>query len=158
MPELHRGTVTFLFTDIEGSTRLLQRLGGEYAEVLSEQQRILRAAFAAHGGYEVDSQGDSFFVSFQTAKDAVAAAVDGQRDLAAQAWPEGVRGPGADGVAHRGAAGRRRALCGDRGASGGPDRGGRPRRAGVVVVDDPGAGRGGPAARGRRSVISVSGG
>ena len=62
MPELHRGTVTFLFTDIEGSTRLLQRLGGEYAEVLSEQQRILRAAFAAHGGYEVDSQGDSFFV------------------------------------------------------------------------------------------------
>ena len=90
MPELHRGTVTFLFTDIEGSTRLLQRLGGEYAEVLSEQQRILRAAFAAHGGYEVDSQGDSFFVSFQTAKDAVAAAVDGQRDLAAHAWPEGV--------------------------------------------------------------------
>ena len=90
MPELHRGTVTFLFTDIEGSTRLLQRLGGGYAEVLSEQQRILRAAFAAHGGYEVDSQGDSFFVSFQTAKDAVAAAVDGQRDLAAHAWPEGV--------------------------------------------------------------------
>ena len=91
MPELHRGTVTFLFTDIEGSTRLLQRLGGEYSEVLSEQQRILRAAFAAHGGYEVDSQGDSFFVSFQAAKDAVAAAVDGQRDLAAQVWPEGAR-------------------------------------------------------------------
>ena len=90
MPELYRGTVTFLFTDIEGSTRLLQRLGGEYAEVLAEQQRILRAAFAAHGGYEVDSQGDSFFVSFQTAKDAVAAAVDGQRDLAAHTWPEGV--------------------------------------------------------------------
>jgi YVTN family beta-propeller protein len=91
MSELHRGTVTFLFTDIEGSTRLLQRLGGEYAEVLSEQQRILRAAFAAHGGYEVDSQGDSFFVSFQTAKEAVAAAVDGQRDLAAQAWPDDVQ-------------------------------------------------------------------
>jgi class 3 adenylate cyclase len=89
MPELHRGTITFLFTYIDGSTRLLQRLGGEYAEVLGEQQRILRAAFAAHGGYEVDSQGDSFFVSFPTAKDAVAAAVDGQRDLAAHTWPEG---------------------------------------------------------------------
>src|SRR5919204_3464433 len=90
MPELHGGTVTFLFTDIEGSTVLLKQLGGGYGDVLAEQQRILRTAFAAHGGHEVDTQGDSFFVAFRTAKDAVAAAVDAQRDLAAQAWPEGV--------------------------------------------------------------------
>src|SRR5213594_3600638 len=89
MAELHGGTVTFLFTDIEGSTRLLKQLGGGYGEVLGEQQRILRAAFAAHGGQEVDTQGDSFFVAFRTAKDALAAAVDGQRDLEAQPWPEG---------------------------------------------------------------------
>jgi YVTN family beta-propeller protein len=89
--ELHGGTVTFLFTDIEGSTRLLQELGGGYEELLAEHQRILRAAFAAHGGQEVDTQGDSFFVAFRTAKDAVAAAVDGQRDLAAQPWPAGAQ-------------------------------------------------------------------
>ena len=90
-PELHGGTVTFLFTDIEGSTRLLKELGGGYAEVLGEHQRILRAAFAAHGGQEVDTQGDSFFVAFRTANDAVAAAVDAQRDLDAHSWPEGGR-------------------------------------------------------------------
>jgi YVTN family beta-propeller protein len=89
MPELPSGTVTFLFTDIEGSTRLLKELGGSYSEVLSEHQRILREAFAAHGGHEVDTQGDSFFVAFRRAKDAVAAAVDAQRDLSAQTWPEG---------------------------------------------------------------------
>ena len=59
--------------------------------MLAEHQRILRAAFAAHGGQEVDTQGDSFFVAFRTAKDAVAAAVDAQRDLAAHAWPEGAQ-------------------------------------------------------------------
>ncbi len=90
MPELPTGTVTFLFTDIEGSTALLKRLGREYGEVLAEHQRILREAFAAHGGHEVDTQGDSFFVAFRRAKDAVAAAVDAQRDLAAHEWPEGV--------------------------------------------------------------------
>jgi len=89
MPELPTGTVTFLFTDIEGSTALLKRLGREYSDVLAEHQRILREAFAAHGGHEVDTQGDSFFVAFRRAKDAVAAAVDAQRDLAAHDWPEG---------------------------------------------------------------------
>jgi YVTN family beta-propeller protein len=89
MSELPSGTVTFLFTDIEGSTALLKQLGGRYGEVLAEHQRILRAAFAAHGGHEVDTQGDSFFVAFRRAKDAVAAAVAGQRDLAAQEWPDG---------------------------------------------------------------------
>ena len=87
--ELPRGTVTFLFSDIEGSTQLVRLLGPRYAQVLSEHQRILRAAFAVHGGREVDTQGDSFFVAFGRAKDAVAAAVDAQRDLAAHAWPEG---------------------------------------------------------------------
>jgi class 3 adenylate cyclase len=91
MAELHGGTVTFLFTDIEGSTRLLKTLGGGYGEVLGEHQRLLRAVFAAHGGQEVDSQGDSFFVAFRTAKEALAAAVDAQRDLEAQSWPEGAQ-------------------------------------------------------------------
>ena len=90
MTELPAGTVTFLFTDIEGSTALLRRLGPRYADVLSEHQRILREAFAAHGGHEVDTQGDSFFVAFRRAKDAVAAAVAAQRDLAAHKWPDGV--------------------------------------------------------------------
>ena len=89
MVELPSGTVTFLFTDIEGSTRLLKELGPLYGDALAEHQRILRASFAAHGGREVDTQGDSFFVAFGRAKEAVAAAVDAQRDLAAHAWPEG---------------------------------------------------------------------
>jgi YVTN family beta-propeller protein len=89
MPELPSGTVTFLFTDIEGSTTLLKHLGPAYGDVLADHQRILRAAFAAHGGHEVDTQGDSFFVAFRRAKDAVAAAVAAQRDLAAHEWPEG---------------------------------------------------------------------
>ncbi len=89
MVELPSGTVTFLFTDIEGSTRLLKELGPLYGDALAEHQRILRASFAAHGGHEVDTQGDSFFVAFGRAKDAVAAAVDAQRDLTAHTWPEG---------------------------------------------------------------------
>lgn len=89
MPELPSGTVTFLFSDMEGSTRLLKELGGGYSDVLSEHHRILREAFAAHGGHEVDNQGESFFVAFRRAKDAVAAAADAQRDLAAHPWPEG---------------------------------------------------------------------
>src|SRR5262249_24486428 len=87
--ELPSGTVTFLFTDIEGSTALLRRLGSLYGGVLAEHQRILREAFAAHRGHEVDTQGDSFFMAFNRAKDAVSAAVDAQRDLAAHQWPDG---------------------------------------------------------------------
>ena len=89
MAELPSGTVTFLFTDIEGSTQLVKELGSRYSEARAEHQRILRAAFAAHGGREVDTQGDSFFAAFRRGKDAVAAAVDAQRGLAAHAWPEG---------------------------------------------------------------------
>jgi predicted ATPase len=80
--ELPTGTVTFLFTDIEGSTRLLGRLGDEYAEVLAEHHRALREVWSRHEGVEVDTQGDAFFVAFARASDAVAAAADGQRALA----------------------------------------------------------------------------
>ncbi len=90
MDELPSGTVTFLFTDIEGSTQLLNQLGGDrYAEILAEHERLLRAAFAAHQGRVVDTQGDSFFVAFRTAAHAVAAAVDAQRDLTAERWTHG---------------------------------------------------------------------
>jgi class 3 adenylate cyclase len=81
------GTVTFLFTDIEGSTKLLRQLGDEYASVLSDHRRILREAFGANGGSEVDTRGDALFYSFPRARAAVAAAVAGQRALAAHAWP-----------------------------------------------------------------------
>ncbi len=90
-PALPSGTVTFLFTDIEGSTRLLKQLGsGRYGELLADQQRLLRKAFAAYHGEEIDTQGDSFFVAFRSASDAVSAAVAIQRALDAHTWPEGV--------------------------------------------------------------------
>jgi predicted ATPase/class 3 adenylate cyclase len=81
MSELPTGTVTFLFTDIEGSTRLLRELGDAYAEALADHRRVLREAFARHDGVEVDTQGDAFFVSFARARDAVAAAAGAQRAL-----------------------------------------------------------------------------
>jgi predicted ATPase/class 3 adenylate cyclase len=87
---LPTGTVTFVFTDIEGSTRLLARLRDRYADVLETHHRTLRAAVAAHGGREVHTEGDAFFVAFERASDAVAATVDVQRGLAACDWPEGV--------------------------------------------------------------------
>lgn len=89
MIELPTGTVTFLFSDIAGSTRLLQQLGARYAEALAEHQRLLRAAFAAHDGQEVDTQGDSFFAAFPTAPAALAATAQAQRALAEYAWPDG---------------------------------------------------------------------
>ena len=79
--ELPSGTVTFLFTDIEGSTRLLDELGDAYAEALAEHRRQLRAVFERHGGIEVDTQGDAFFVAFPRAGDALVAAAEGQRVL-----------------------------------------------------------------------------
>ncbi len=83
------GTVTFLFTDIEGSTRLLQELGHQYPEVLKEHHRLLRVAFAAWRGREIGTEGDAFFVAFDRAQDAVAAAVAAQRSLAQYPWPRG---------------------------------------------------------------------
>jgi predicted ATPase/class 3 adenylate cyclase len=79
--ELPTGTVTFLFTDIEGSTKLLHELGDDYADVLAEHRRLLRDAFTRHGGVEVDTQGDAFFVAFERASDALAAAQEGQQAL-----------------------------------------------------------------------------
>ena len=82
MRQLPTGTVTFLFTDVEGSTKLLHELGVEgYAAALAEHRRVLREAFAAHGGVEVDTQGDAFFVAFARAADALSAARDGQAAL-----------------------------------------------------------------------------
>src|SRR5512147_1336736 len=88
---LPSGTVTLLFTDIEGSTRLLKQLRDGYGAVLADHRRLLRAAFDAHGGREIDTQGDAFFVAFARAKDAVAAAVDAQTALAAHTWPDGAQ-------------------------------------------------------------------
>jgi predicted ATPase len=83
MRDLPSGTVTFLFTDIEGSTRLLHELGPQrYAEALAEHRRLLRMAFARNGGVEVDTQGDAFFVAFARASDAVGAACEAQEALA----------------------------------------------------------------------------
>jgi class 3 adenylate cyclase len=85
------GTVTFLFTDIEGSTKLLHQLGDGYGVVVADHRRILRETLGGAGGREVDTQGDAFFYSFQRARDAVRAAVDGQRALAEHDWPLGAQ-------------------------------------------------------------------
>lgn len=83
------GTVTFLFTDIEGSTQLLQLLGKEYVTALDAQRALLRAAFVKWNGVEVDTQGDSFFVAFARASDALQASVDAQCALAGHIFPQG---------------------------------------------------------------------
>ncbi|MBA3375665.1 MAG: adenylate/guanylate cyclase domain-containing protein [Actinobacteria bacterium] len=88
MRALPSGTVTFVFTDIEGSTALLKRLGGGYGEVLAAHRRIVRETFERADGIEIDTQGDAFFFAFPRARDAVAAAVEAQRAHAAHAWPE----------------------------------------------------------------------
>jgi len=88
--QLPRGTVTFLFTDIEGSTRLVSRLASGYAGVLAIHAGIIRAALAAHEGVEVSTEGDAFFAVFPSAIDAVRAVAVAQRELAAAGWPEGV--------------------------------------------------------------------
>jgi predicted ATPase/class 3 adenylate cyclase len=86
------GIVTFLFTDIEGSTRMLQTLGAEaYGRILDTHRQLLRAAFQRHGGYEEGTEGDSFMVAFGRPAEALAAAADTQQALAAHAWPAGQR-------------------------------------------------------------------
>ena len=90
MAQLPGGTVTFLFTDIEGSTRLLKQLRDEYGELLDDHRRLLRTAFEEAAGHEIDTQGDAFFIAFSRVRDAIAAAVAGQRALAEHAWPQGV--------------------------------------------------------------------
>lgn len=89
MPHLPTGIVTFLFTDIEGSTRLIQEWGdAAYARVLAAHRHILRDAFEAHHGVEVETQGDGFLIAFESARQAVLAAVEAQRAVAARRWPE----------------------------------------------------------------------
>jgi predicted ATPase/class 3 adenylate cyclase len=87
---LPTGTVTFLFTDIEGSTRLVQTLGDRFNEILDDHHRVLREVFARHGGTEVSTEGDAFFVVFTTPAAAVEAVMAAQRALSANDWGEGV--------------------------------------------------------------------
>ena len=87
--ELPSGTVTFLFTDIEGSTALVERLGHRYASVLAEHRRIVSDAVRRHGGQELDVHGDEISIVFRRAGDAIAAAVEAQRLLARHPWSEG---------------------------------------------------------------------
>jgi predicted ATPase/class 3 adenylate cyclase/DNA-binding CsgD family transcriptional regulator len=91
LSELPSGAVTFLFSDIEGSTRLVKTLRERYAHVLAEHRRLVRTALAGHGGYEVDTQGDAFFAAFGGAKQAVLCALEVQRSLAAYDWPDGTQ-------------------------------------------------------------------
>jgi len=92
MTDLPHGTVTFVFTDVEGSTRLLRALGRDrYAQVLGEHERILRDAFEGAGGQEIDNQGDAFFAAFSGAGEAVKAAETAQRALDDFAWPDGAK-------------------------------------------------------------------
>src|SRR5258708_35841635 len=90
MRNLPMGTITLLFTDIEGSTQLLQRLSDEYADVLTKCRHLLRTAFYQWNGHEVDTQGDAFFVVFTRATDAISAALTAQRALPDYPWPQGV--------------------------------------------------------------------
>ncbi|MGI9112602.1 MAG: adenylate/guanylate cyclase domain-containing protein [Gaiellaceae bacterium] len=89
MSALPGGTVTFVFTDVEGSTRLLQTLGDRYGEVVRDHRRLVREGLGGAGGTEIDTQGDAFFFSFARASDAARGAVDAQRALRAHVWPDG---------------------------------------------------------------------
>ncbi|MDQ6710845.1 MAG: adenylate/guanylate cyclase domain-containing protein, partial [Candidatus Dormibacteraeota bacterium] len=91
MSDLPTGTVTFLFTDIQGSTRLIQELGDGYTAVHTQHNELLRTAIADHHGRELRTEGDSFFAVFASAVDAVCAAEAGQRALKDQPWPSGVQ-------------------------------------------------------------------
>ncbi|HEX8966918.1 MAG TPA: adenylate/guanylate cyclase domain-containing protein [Chloroflexota bacterium] len=88
--DLPTGTVTFLFTDIEGSTRLLQALGDAFAKIVEGHGQLLRAAITSHGGHELRTEGDSFFAVFGSASGGLAAAIDAQRAIAQYDWPQGV--------------------------------------------------------------------
>jgi class 3 adenylate cyclase len=89
MTDLPSGTVTFLFSDIESSTRLLRELGDDWEGTLAAHNRILRESFAEAGGREVDRQGDAFFAVFPSARTALESAAAAQRALVAHAWPRG---------------------------------------------------------------------
>src|SRR6266540_2128306 len=87
-PVVPTGTVTFLFTDIEGSTKLVQRLRDDYGALLEQHHRLVRGVFEEHAGEEIDNQGDAFFFAFRRARDAVRGAVEAQKALAGASWPQ----------------------------------------------------------------------
>ena len=97
------GTVTLLFSDVEGSTGLLARLGGRYAGVLDRHRQLMRAAWSHWRGVEMGTEGDGFYVAFGSAADAVGAAMQAQRSQATEPWPAEEQAPGSDRRAHRGA-------------------------------------------------------
>ena len=140
---LPTGTVTFLFSDIEGSTRLLTALGDRWPPILEAHSEILRSAIGAHDGTVVSTEGDSFFAVFPSAMEAVGAAADIQRGLAAHQWPTGSDVSVRIGI-HTGE-GRLGAdnYVGSGRPSGGANRGGRPRRPGRPVGHHSGAHRSG---------------
>jgi class 3 adenylate cyclase len=90
MSTLPTGTVTFVFTDVEGSTALVKQLGEQYGELLSSHRRLIREPFSARVGVEIDTQGDAFFFAFSSAKKALAASVEAQQAHARHEWPAGV--------------------------------------------------------------------
>src|SRR5258708_15840525 len=98
MRKLPTGTVTLLFTDIEGSTRLLQQLGEHYASLLDECRHLLRAAFLEFHGHEVDTRGEAFFFAFARATDAISAGVASQRAPPSHAWRVARMWPGCIGL------------------------------------------------------------
>jgi class 3 adenylate cyclase len=89
MSTLPSGTVTFVFSDIEGSTSLLKALGDRYGDVLAGHRKLMRESFTQRGGVEIDTQGDAFFFAFPRARDAVSAAVEAQRAHVSHEWPDG---------------------------------------------------------------------
>ncbi len=150
MSTLPTGTVTFVFTDIEGSTRLLQELGDAYAEVTRDHRRIVREAFGGNGGQEIDTQGDAFFYSFPRARDAVGAAVEAQRRLADHPWPGESTVLVRMGLHTGEPCSRRRGVSGSRRRPSIPHLWGRPRGADPAVRDDPLADRERPTGRRER--------
>ena len=101
-PGMPSGNVTFVVTDVEGSTGLFHRLGNLYPPLLEAHRRLIRAAVSAHGGSEVSTSGDGLLLAFGDAAEAAAACVDAQRALVAYPWPAGGTTAGAHGAAYRG--------------------------------------------------------
>ena len=131
------GTVTLLFTDIEGSTRLLEQLGAErYREALDLHHGLVRDVVGRFDGYEVDTEGDAFFVAFGRARDGVVAAAEIQRAAGAYGVAGGFVAAGADGYSHGRAAGGAATVCGSGCASGCSDCVCRSRRAGRDLAGD----------------------
>ena len=141
MDPLPTGTVTILFSDIEGSTALLSRLGKRYGEALSAQRRIMRAAIDSWSGREMGTEGDSFFVVFDTARHAACRLPAGPARADDLQLAGRLGGPGPHGSAHRRAHPARRGLHRDGPQPGGPDRRDRARRAGRRLPRHRAAGR-----------------